>query len=72
MRDKRIRSRPGESKALQRHNVRAFCLTGSGDQTSWDMLQLLVKQWPNIEAKLRDHDGPFIYSVTTQGLKRLV
>jgi hypothetical protein len=41
MRDKRIRSRPGERELLRRYRIRAFCLTGSGDQTSWETNALI-------------------------------
>jgi hypothetical protein len=71
MRDKRIRSRPGEREFLRRHHIRAYCLTGSGDQTSWEMLDLLVRQWGNIEERLRQMDGPFLFAVTLNGIRRL-
>jgi hypothetical protein len=71
MRDKRIRHRPGERNLLARHRIRAFCLTGSGDQTSWEMLELLVRQWSNIEQRLLEIDGPFVYAITLNGLRRL-
>jgi hypothetical protein len=35
MRDKRIRRRPVERQRFLDHGVRAFCLTGAGNQTSW-------------------------------------
>jgi hypothetical protein len=71
MRDKRIRSRPGERERLRRHQVRAFCLTGSGDQTSWEMLDLLVRQWSSVEQRLRELDDPFLFAITLNGLRRL-
>ena len=71
MRDKRIRSRPGERELLRRHHVRAFCLTGSGDQTSWEMLDLLVRQWGGIEERLRELGGPFLFAIALNGLRRL-
>jgi len=71
MRDKRIRSRPGERELLRRHHVRGFCLTGSGDQTSWEMLDLLVRQWEKVEQHLQEFDGPFLFSITINGLRRL-
>ena len=71
MRDKRIRSRPGERELLRRHKIRAFCLTGSGDQTSWEMLDLPIRQWASIEQRLRDLDGPFLFAITLNGRRRL-
>jgi len=42
MRDKRIRTRPGERRALVDAGVRAFCLTHAGNYTRWEVLELLV------------------------------
>lgn len=70
MRDKRIRYRRPERERLIEHGVKAFCLTSSGNQTRWDMLQMLVKHWSRIqETSLLD--GPFIYGVNSGGLRRL-
>jgi hypothetical protein len=71
MRDKRIRTRPGERELLRRYHIRAFCLTGSGDQTSWVMLEQLVKEWNNIERQLTQIQGPFLFGITLNGLRRL-
>lgn len=68
MRDKRIRYRPAERKALLDHGVRAFCLTGSGNASSWSMLRLIVRHWDGIESKLLGEDGPFIFGVTGAGV----
>jgi hypothetical protein len=67
MRDKRIRRRPIEKQRFVDHGVRAFCLTGAGNQTSWHMLQLVVRHWDRIEAAAAQ-PGPFIFAVTTSGL----
>ncbi|NOX29927.1 MAG: hypothetical protein GXP35_07765 [Actinobacteria bacterium] len=70
MRDKRIRYRKPERDRLMAHDAKAFCLTGSGNKTRWDMLQLLVRHWDRIEdtALL---PGPFIYGITSGGLRKL-
>lgn len=70
MRDKRIRYRRPERDRLMAHAVKAFCLTGSGNHSRWDMLRLLVRHWDRIEdtAQL---PGPFIYGVSSGGLRRL-
>lgn len=67
MRDKRIRRRAAEKQALIDHSVRAFCLTGAGNRTSWEMLRLIVRHWDAIETQAQA-DGPFIYAVTNAGL----
>jgi hypothetical protein len=70
MRDKRIRYRKPERDRLIAHGVKAFCLTASGNHSRWDMLQLLVRYWDRIEdtAQL---PGPFIYGVSSGGLRKL-
>jgi len=70
MRDKRIRYRRPERDQLVRSGVKAFCLTSSGNQSRWDMLQMLVKHWVRIEETAL-LTGPFIYGVTANGLRRL-
>lgn len=70
MRDKKIRKRPGERERLLEHKVRAFCLTGSGNQRNWGMLELLVRNWPRIKERAAE-PGPFIYAVTSAGIRRL-
>lgn len=67
MRDKRIRRRPAERQRFLEHGVRAFCLTGAGNQTSWQMLRLLVRHWDRIE-EAATQPGPFIYAVTAGGV----
>jgi hypothetical protein len=70
-RDKRIRSRPAEKQALIDAGVRTFCLTGAGNYTRWEVLRLLAARWPKIEQVASTVDGPYVYSVTWQGVKRL-
>jgi hypothetical protein len=68
MRDKRIRRRPVERQRLVDHGVRAFCLTGAGNQSSWQMLQLVVRHWDRIE-RVAAEPGPYLYALTTAGLR---
>jgi len=69
MRDKRIRTRPGERRQLIDHGVRAFVMTG-GD-SKWQTLELLVRRWPDIHKATDSHVAPFIFSVTQGGVTRL-
>ena len=71
MRDKHIRSRVGEREALGSAGVRAFCLTGGGNYSKWQTLELLVRRWSDIERVAAEQPGPYIYSVTQDGLRRL-
>ena len=70
-RDKHIRSRPGERRALLEHGLRTFCLTGAGNASKWDVLSLLVVNWSEIERIAREKPGPYIYSVTRRGVRIL-
>lgn len=70
MRDKRIRYRRPERERLIENGVKAFCLAGSGNQSRWDMLKLLLRHWDRIE-KTAALDGPYIYAVTTGGIRRI-
>ena len=71
LRDKKIRTRPGERRALIEAGVRAFCLTGAGSYTRWQTLELLVNRWPMIEDHARMSPGPYIRSVTKSGVRDL-
>lgn len=71
LRDKHIRSRPGEREALLKHGLHAFCLTRSGNSSKWDQLGLLVVNWKAIERIALEVPGPYIYSVTSHGVRPL-
>ncbi len=71
MRDKRIRTRPGERRQLINHGVRAFVMTGGGNYSKWQTIELLVRRWADIETVAGLDAGPFIYSVTQAGVSRL-
>jgi hypothetical protein len=71
MRDKRVRSRPGERQALQENRVRAFVLTTAGNYSRWRILDLLVRRWPDVETIAGTDEPPYIYAVTQQGLRRI-
>lgn len=65
LRDKRTRFRPAEREALLTAGVAgAFILTGAGNRTRWEVLEMLVTRWRGIEEKLTELDRPFICSVT--------
>lgn len=70
-RDKRIRTRPGERKALIEAGLRTFCLTGAGNYSKWQVLQLLTARWDRIEEVAANVSGPYVYAVTRGGVRRL-
>lgn len=71
MRDKKIRTRPGERQALLNAGVRAFCMTTSGNATRWQVLELLATRWRRIELTANTVAGPYIYAVTSGGVTPL-
>lgn len=71
MRDKRIRKRQWEREALMEAGVRAFCMTGGGNYTRWETLRLLAARWPRIQEVAQGIPGPYIYSVTWDGVREL-
>jgi hypothetical protein len=71
MRDKHIRTRPGERLRLTECGVRAFAMTAAGNYSRWLTLELLARRWREIEKVVADEPGPYIYSVTQSGLARL-
>jgi hypothetical protein len=71
MRDKHIRSRPGERRALIESGLRTFCLTSSGNASKWDILSLLVVNWKAMARIAREVPGPYIHSITQGGVRPL-
>ena len=71
MRDKHIRSRTGEREALMSSGVRAFVLSGAGNYTKWQTLELMVRRWGEIERIATEVPGPYICGVTQGGVRRL-
>lgn len=65
--DKWIRRRDMERTALEDARVVAFVLTG-GNLNGVEMAHAFLKAYPRMRKLLRDHDPPFIASVTPQGI----
>lgn len=57
-RDRHIRTRPAEKRALVTSGLQAVILTYAGDRTMWENLDLILRAWPLIEA-LREMPGPW-------------
>jgi hypothetical protein len=68
-RDKGIRRRPAELRAVMDSGVRLFVLTSAGNLSRWDTLELLVRRWADISHTAAQNDGPFICAVTRGGLR---
>ena len=71
-RDKRIRTRPAEARAIIDAGVRGFVLTRASNLNTWDTLTVLVDQWNALERFLVENpDGPWLASITRAGVEHL-
>ena len=64
--DKRIKDRGLELRALRNARVKAFVLT-SGNLQGHDMAAIFVKALPAIQKYVNNNDPPFIARLTSQG-----
>lgn len=69
--DKRIRYRGLELKALEEARVKAFVLT-RGNLKGDDMATIFVKALPAMQRFANDHHDPFIARITSQGKVSLI
>jgi hypothetical protein len=63
MRDKRIRDRPLERESFKAHRMKGFVLTGAGSYSRWQTLELLVRRWEDMTARV-DLPGPWMFALT--------
>ena len=68
-RDKRIRSRPGERKALLDAGVGCFILTQKQSLTRWEFLKLSLDEMQRI---FGETEKPFVFGVSRTGELRLI
>lgn len=68
-RDKKIRSRPLERKALLDHGVRACFQTAGGQLTLFEQLRLWLRWWDDVEALVEHEPGPWLAGVNRAGAK---
>lgn len=66
-RDKHIRSRRGEVRAIREASVGCFILTQSGNMTSAQCIELVTKALDRMEELFRCTERPFIYAVRRDG-----
>lgn len=67
-RDRRIRYRPAERKALKEHGVGAFFMGGK-QRSRCQLIQQLVRNWPRIKALAEKTRVPFAFQVPPTGTK---
>jgi hypothetical protein len=72
-RDKHIRTRPGERRALTENRVGCFVLTQRDNPKRWDYLKLLAKTLDEMERIFATTERPFLYGVGREGgFKRII
>jgi hypothetical protein len=69
MKDERIRYRPAERNAVLASGVQAFCLV-KGNLRAAAMAELFISATEEIATACQAR-GPFLYSVSTAGLRRI-
>ena len=69
-RDKKIRTRPAERRALLEARVGCFILTQKQILTRWDYLKLLVATLDEMQRVFANAQRPFIYTVGRTGQLR--
>ena len=72
LRDKKIRTRIGERRAIVEHGVGCFILNQGSDPTKWEYLKLLALTLDEMEDRFRNTAKPFIYTVSRDGAMRQV
>lgn len=69
MKDERIRYRPAERAAVLAHGVQAFSLA-NGNLRAEAMAEQFLAAFPQIAMRCGD-PGPFLYTVSPSGLRRV-
>jgi hypothetical protein len=69
-RDKRIRRRLVERRALLAHSVKGLFLTQAGSMTMWEILRMVMRNWERID-ELAAQPGPWARSLTGNGVSDL-
>jgi hypothetical protein len=69
-RDNHIASRSAEIHEVIHAGARMFAITSSEQLQTWDLLSIVVAQWPRLELAAQEN-GPFIYSVTRTMMNKL-
>jgi hypothetical protein len=72
-RDKKLRKKPVEVRALWDHGLRVFCIGGKRDLSTWEWLGRVVKHWPRMEQIIDERGlGPWIYMLNENTVDEFV
>jgi hypothetical protein len=65
--DKKIRTRPEERRAVRENNVGCFIFTYRGSLNRWEILKLVVSTLDEMEEKFTATPRPFMYLIDRNG-----
>lgn len=65
--DKKVRTRPGERRAIMEHGVGCFILTYKQDLKKPEIAELVLKNLEEMEKMFAKTPRPFIYTVSKDG-----
>jgi PIN like domain len=72
LRDKNIRTRPGERRAILDNRVGGFCLTQKRDPNRWEYLKLLCQTLEEMLRLFAATPRPFLFGVDQGGTFKLM
>lgn len=72
LRDKRIRSRPGERRVLFERSVGAFIINQKANPTRWQYLRLIASSLDDMIDRFAVTPRPFVFTVDSHGQLRQV
>lgn len=67
LRDKKVRTRKEERRAIRENNVGCFILNYKKDKPRWETLKLVVAALDEMEEKFANTPRPFIYLIDGNG-----
>lgn len=65
--DRKVRTRPGERRAIMEHGVGCFILTYKQDLKKEEILALISSNLEEMERRFEETPRPFIYTVSKNG-----
>lgn len=69
-RDKKVRTRPGERRAIIENGVGCFIIIVKRNISKWDYLRLIVSNLEQMIDVFETTPRPFIWTIETRGLSR--
>jgi predicted nuclease of predicted toxin-antitoxin system len=69
-RDKKLRTRPAERRAIIEHSVGVFVIASRENLSRWRLLELVVSHLEEMERLFASEAKPFAFSLTRAGLTR--